>query len=76
MGGFDKHILAQSKANIEREINRLAPLVEEGGFIGFCDHRVPPDVPYENYLYYLEKVRETWGKGLNLKPMAKEALLK
>ena len=36
--------------------------------------RVPPDVPYENYLYYLEKVREIWGKGLNLKPMAKEAL--
>ena len=76
MGGFDKHILAQSKDNIEREINRLAPLVEEGGFIGFCDHRVPPDVPYENYLFYLEKVRETWGRGLNLKPMAKEALLK
>ncbi len=41
MGGFDKHILAQSKADIEREIHRLAPLVEEGGFIGFCDHRVP-----------------------------------
>ena len=74
MGGFDKHILAQSKADIEREINRLAPLVEEGGFIGFCDHRVPPDVPYENYLFYLEKVRKIWGKGLNLKPMAKEAL--
>jgi uroporphyrinogen decarboxylase len=74
MGGFDKHILAQSKADIEREINRLAPLVEEGGFIGFCDHRVPPDVPYENYLFYLKKVREIWGKGLNLKPMAKEAL--
>jgi uroporphyrinogen decarboxylase len=74
MGGFDKHILAQSQADIEREINRLAPLVDEGGFIGFCDHRVPPDVPYENYLYYLEKVREIWGKGLNLKPMAKEAL--
>ena len=33
-------------------------LVEEGGFIGFCDHRVPPDVPYENYFFYLEKVRE------------------
>jgi len=68
MGGFDKHILAQSKEAIEREIIRLAPLVEEGGFIGFCDHRVPPDVPYANYLFYLEKVREIWGKGLNLKP--------
>lgn len=69
MGGFDKHILAQSKEAIEAEVCRLAPLVEEGGFIGFCDHRVPPDVPYENYLYYLEMVRKVWGHGVNLKPM-------
>ncbi len=68
MGGFDKHILAQSKADIEREVKRLAPLVEAGGFIGFCDHRVPPDVPYENYLFYLEKVREIWASGISLKP--------
>lgn len=66
MGGFDKHILAQTKDDIEREVKRLAPLVEEGGFIGFCDHRVPPDVPYKNYLFYLEKIREIWGEGINL----------
>lgn len=69
MGGFDKHILAQSTEAIEREILRLTPLVEEGGYIAFCDHRVPPDVPYQNYLFYLEKVREIWGKGINLKPL-------
>jgi len=68
MGGFNKHILAQSKSDIEQEVLRLAPLVAEGGYIGFCDHRVPPDVPFENYLYYLKKVREIWGKGANLKP--------
>lgn len=68
MGGFDKHILAQAAQAIEAEILRLASLVEEGGFIGFCDHRVPPDVPYANYLFYLEKVRQIWGKGVNLKP--------
>jgi uroporphyrinogen decarboxylase len=69
MGGFDKHILAQSKDAIRREIDRLTPLVEEGGYIGFCDHRVPPDVPLENYLYYLDTVREVWGLGIHLKPM-------
>ncbi|MEZ4716506.1 MAG: hypothetical protein R2851_10525 [Caldilineaceae bacterium] len=46
MGGFDKHIWPRAKAEIEAEVRRLAPLVEEGGYIGFCDHRVPPDVPY------------------------------
>ena len=69
MGGFDKHILARTKEDIAREIDRLTPLVEEGGYIGFCDHRVPPDVPLDNYMFYLETVREVWGKGINLKPM-------
>lgn len=69
MGGFDKHLLQGSKAGIENEVRRLAPLVEEGGYVGFCDHRVPPDVPLENYVFYLEKVREIWGQGVNLPPM-------
>jgi hypothetical protein len=69
MGGFDKHILQAGKAAIEAEVKRLAPLVEEGGYIGFCDHRVPPDVSLENYLFYLEMVRVHWAHGVNLKPM-------
>jgi hypothetical protein len=73
MGGFDKHILARTKQEIEQEIYRLAPLVEEGGFIPFCDHRVPPDVPLDNYLFYLETVRRAWGRNVNLRPMQKLA---
>ena len=69
MGGFNKRILAGSLNDIRKETLRLAPLVEEGGFIGFCDHRVPPDVPLKNYLYYLECIREVWGKSENLEPM-------
>jgi uroporphyrinogen decarboxylase len=69
MGGVSKRTLAWSKREIEQEVNRLAPLVEDGGFIGFCDHRVPPDVPLENYMFYLETVREVWGRDVNLKPM-------
>ncbi len=71
MGGFDKKILARSREAIAAEIYRLLPLVEEGGYIGFCDHRVPPDVPLANYWFYLETVREVWAKGVNLKPMGK-----
>jgi len=70
MGGFDKHILQADKRAIEREVNRLAPLVEEGGFIAFADHRVPPDVPLENYIHYCRTVRRVWGRNINLKPMA------
>lgn len=70
MGGFDKHILARSKQEIDAEIARLTPLVEAGGFIGFADHRVPPDVPLDNYVHYCRTVRLAWGRGVNLKAMA------
>ena len=69
IGGFDKHILARGKRDITAEVERLAPLVEEGGFIPFCDHRVPPDVPLSNYIHYLNEAKRIWGKGLdNVQP--------
>jgi len=69
MGGFDKRVLARDKRTIEAEIHRLAPLVEEGGYIGFCDHRVPPDVSFENYVHYVKTVRRVWGHDRNLRPL-------
>ena len=57
MGGVDKRALIAGREAIDRELKRLAPLVERGGYIPCVDHRVPPDVTYENYLYYLEKKR-------------------
>jgi len=69
MGAFNKRILAGRKRDITAEVERLAPLVEEGGFIPFCDHLVPPDVPLSNYIHYLNEAKRVWGKGLdNLKP--------
>ncbi len=55
IGGVNKLSLIQGKETIDRELERLHPLVEQGGFIPCVDHRVPPDVTFENYLYYLEK---------------------
>jgi hypothetical protein len=69
MGGFDKHILAKGPRQIEAEIHRLLPLVEEGGYIPFADHRVPPDVSLANYTFYCHTARRVWGKETNLKPM-------
>lgn len=52
-GGIDKRILAESKEAIKKEVERIIPfMVERGGYIPTCDHTVPSNVPYENYLYY------------------------
>lgn len=61
MGGVDKMRLIEGKDAIVAEIRRLEPLVAEGGFIPHVDHRCPPDVTYENYLFYLRAKREAFG---------------
>jgi hypothetical protein len=60
MGGVDKTVLLRDKPAIKQEMEKLRPLVEEGGFIPHVDHRVQADVPYENYLYYLEVKRDVF----------------
>lgn len=61
LGGVDKTKLIEGKEAIDQEIERIAPLVAEGGYIPHVDHRCPPDVTYENYLYYLKRKREAFG---------------
>ena len=61
MGGVDKTRLIAGKEEIRKEIARIKPLVEDGGYIPHVDHRCPPDVTLENYLYYLKLKRETFG---------------
>ncbi|MDD5675785.1 MAG: uroporphyrinogen decarboxylase family protein [Chitinivibrionales bacterium] len=61
MGGFDKVVLLKGTDEIRKELLRLKPLVDEGGFIPHIDHRVQADVPYKNFVYYLEAKRDVFG---------------
>ena len=63
IGGVDKRALIAGKEAIDRELERLIPLVEDGGYIPTVDHRVPPDVSFENYCYYLEKKQDILKLG-------------
>ncbi len=58
IGGVDKMELIKGKIAIDRELDKIQPLIEQGGYIPTVDHRVPSDVSFENYLYYLEKKKE------------------
>ena len=74
MGGIDKRTLARSRKDIDAMIDHLTPLVAEGGFLPTPDHRVPPDVPLENYLYYLDRIKTLWGRGLpDVRPTGRPA---
>lgn len=54
-GCVDKRELAKDKAAIDAHLRTFIRLIEEGGFIPTVDHLVPPDVPLENFLYYMER---------------------
>ncbi len=61
MGGFDKMALGEGPEAIKQYMESLVPLVERGGYIPFCDHRCPPNVKCEDYLYYLDLKEKMFG---------------
>jgi uroporphyrinogen decarboxylase len=61
MGGFDKMQLGKGPEAIKAYMETLAPLVERGGYIPFCDHLCPPNVKPEDYLYYLDLKEKMFG---------------
>ena len=61
MGGVDKMKLIEGPPAIKKYLESLVPIVQRGGFIPFCDHRCPPDVKYENYIYYLNLKEKMFG---------------
>jgi len=54
MGGVDKMQLGRGPDAIKAYLESIAPAVERGGYIPFCDHRCPPNVKPADYLYYLD----------------------
>jgi uroporphyrinogen decarboxylase len=58
-GGFDKRILARGKEAIDREIDRIFPFMRKlGGYLPQCDHGVPAEVRYEDYLHFRKRCLE------------------
>ena len=61
MGGVDKMELGKGQAEIKKYLESLAPYVERGGYIPFCDHRCPPNVKVADYIYYLDLKEKMFG---------------
>ncbi len=61
MGGVDKIELGKGPKAIRAYLETLVPLVERGGYIPFCDHRCPPNVREEDYIFYLDLKEKMFG---------------
>lgn len=54
-GGLRKYTFAGSRQDILGELKRVEHVVQDGAFIPHGDHRIPEDVSYENYKYYVRE---------------------
>ncbi len=60
-GGVDKRAMAKGGKVIEDEIARLTPVIKAGGFIPSCDHGIPSDVSWPNFVHYCRLLAEATG---------------
>jgi len=61
-GGIDKRAMAAGGEKMRAEVMRVVPpLLEEGGFIPGCDHGVPPDISWPNYVQYAGLLAQLTG---------------
>ncbi len=61
-GGIDKRIIAQGPPAIDRHLEAILPAMRRrGGYIPTCDHGVPEETSYRNYLHYRRRCVELGG---------------
>ncbi len=60
-GGVDKRAMAAGAESIRDELKRLEPVIRDGGFIPGCDHGVPADVSWPNFVDYCRLLAELTG---------------
>ncbi len=59
--GVDKRCIAKGGKAIEDEMNRLAPVIRSGGYIPGCDHGVPHDISWNDFVHYCTLLAELTG---------------
>ncbi len=66
IGAFNKLAIAEGKEAIDREFERLLPVIRQGGYIPGADHQIAPSTALENYRYYLKSLKEVMRQaGIN-----------
>ena len=63
MGGIDKRKLAIGGETMRKEVDRVMPLVEDGGYFPEADHSIPPDVSWPGFIDYVEYLKTRLGRG-------------
>lgn len=70
IGGFNKLMIAEGKEAIDKEFERILPVIRGGGYIVGSDHQVAPSTSLENYKYYISRLKEVMKQaGADIKEL-------
>ena len=58
MGGIDKHRLSLGRKAIDRELEKIPFMLESGRYLPCLDHSAPPNVSWDDYRYFCERLRD------------------
>lgn len=62
VGGIDKRAIAAGGDAMQSEVMRVVPpLLEDGGYIPSCDHSVPPDISWPDFVDYSRLLAKLTG---------------
>jgi uroporphyrinogen decarboxylase len=56
-GNIAKEAVIAGPAAIDRELERLLPLIHAGGFLPALDDMASPDMPFAHYRYLIERLQ-------------------
>jgi uroporphyrinogen decarboxylase len=63
VGGIDKRACTRGFDEMHHEIDRVMPLVEQGGYVPELDHSVPPNLSWPNFIEYVRYTKHRLGRG-------------
>ncbi len=58
MGGIPKSEIPRGKARIDQILEPVRQVLKTGGYVPFGDHLIPPEVHWEEFRYYREKLNQ------------------
>ena len=63
IGGFNKLEIAKGPEAIDAEFARILPVIRGGGYAPGSDHQVAPSTSFEDYQYYIGKLKEMMSQA-------------
>ena len=62
-GGINKRAVAAGGDAMRREVDRVMPLVQDGGYFPELDHSAPPDISWGHFGEYMAYLLHRLGRG-------------